>query len=504
MLSKARLVKRRGLTRRTLLAGALCMPAVHAARSDCRAPAMRIGVSHDFETFDPADARGDDKIIACNLLAPLVRYKKHVEGQPWEWERHIVESISDSNPRQYEFKLREEAWLDSSALSAEDVAFSFKRIASELPGARNKRRWSALQSVDIADSRTATIKLRSDCPDLLTTVLPGIAGCVVNEMHVSGLSGGRFKLDPGQTSGRYELCEVTPGVSAKLKGDPSWAGDKVEIDSAEFIVIRDDNTARELWNSGKIEVYRPSPDVLQKAVAEKHPVVRASTSRVCMLVLNQQGTLANPELRRAIQLGVDRRGIGLAAYSDTDPVIATGLIPKGWPGWSTELLVPYDFAEAVHLAARNQANTLRIAVMSNPFFTRVGQQVKADLEKIGINSEVVVLEPAVFWIAISTMQLDIVVARGTPQTWGALAVFEDFLSSSQLAWNRDQQFDNMLAEVSSKPSGEALLSLQKFLVDAGIVVPLVDDRAAYLLSEKIRPAFDPEGEVGDLGSWGFL
>lgn len=507
MVAKARLVragKRRGLTRRAVLAGALCIPAVHAARSDCGSPALRIRVSRDFETFDPADARGEDTIIACNLLAPLVRYKKHVEGQPWEWERHIVESISDGNPRQYKFKLREEAWLDSSAVSAEDVAFSYQRIASGLGNARNRRRWSALQSVDLVDSHTATIKLRSDCPDLLTTVLPGIAGCVVNKPHVAGLSEGRFRLDPGQTSGRYELCEVTPGVSAKLTRDQSWKGDKVEIDSAEFIVIRDDSTAQEMWNSGKIDVYRPGPDALQKIIAEHRPVYRAATSRICMLVLNQQGKLANPELRRAIQLAVDRTGVGLNAYFDTDPAIATGLIPRGWPGWSKELLVPYDPAEASRLAARNPSDTLRIAVLPNPFFTRMGQQVKTDLEKIGMSSEVMEQEPAAFWTAIATNRADIVIARATPQTWGTLAVFEDFLTDSQLAWNRDKQFDKMVAEVSSKPSGEAILALQKSLVDAGIVAPLVDDRAAYLLRENIRPSFDPEGEVGDLGSWGFL
>ena len=62
---------------------------------------------------------------------------------------------------------------------------------------KTERSWSALQSVDVANTRSATITLRSDRSDLLTTVLPGVAGCVVNKSYVTGISEKRFTLDPG-------------------------------------------------------------------------------------------------------------------------------------------------------------------------------------------------------------------------------------------------------------------------------------------------------------------
>ena len=80
-------MKRQGLTRRALICGALSIPAIHTARSDCSKPALRIRVSRDFQTFDPADAWGEDAIITRNLLAPLVRFKKRKGSEDWTWER---------------------------------------------------------------------------------------------------------------------------------------------------------------------------------------------------------------------------------------------------------------------------------------------------------------------------------------------------------------------------------------------------------------------------------
>jgi ABC-type transport system substrate-binding protein len=498
-------MKRQGLTRRAFLGGALCMPAILAARADCAKPTLRIRVRRNFESFDPADAWGEDAIITRNLLAPLVRFTRRQGSDQWGWERHIVDSISEGDARRCQFKLRDEGWQSSSSVSTEDVAFSFERIAGlngGLSDAGNKRSWSALQSVEITNAQLATITLRSDRSDLLTTVLPGVAGCVVNKSYVTGLSEKRFRLDPGPTSGRYDLCAVEPGVNAKLTKDESWKGDKVKVDSAVFIVIQDDNAAKEMFLSGEIDVYRPGLDVLKLAVAQGDPVVRTPTSRTSILVLNQQGPLANPEVRKAIQLAVDRKAVAVEAYSDGDASVATGLVPSGWTGWSKEQLVPFDPDEAQRLVSMNNPQeTLRIAVWPDPVFIRIGEQVRSDLEKAGLRSEVITQEPANFWYAIAQNAADILVTRTPSQTTGALATFEEFTSSSQLGWNKNPEFDSVFSKADAEPSEDLFLQLQRSLTDNGVVVPLVDDQAAYLVARNIQPAFHPDGEIGDLGSW---
>ena len=102
---------------------------------------------------------------------------------------------------------------------------------------------------------------------------------MVNKSYVAGLPNGRFTLDPGPTSGRYELCGVTRGASATLIRDESWRGDKVEVDSVSFIVVPDDNAAQEMFLNHQLDVYRPGPDVLQRAVEKGQKVFRTSTSR---------------------------------------------------------------------------------------------------------------------------------------------------------------------------------------------------------------------------------
>ncbi|WP_168347668.1 ABC transporter substrate-binding protein [Rhizobium leguminosarum] len=482
------------------------MPAIRTARADCSNPALRIRVGRDFRTFDPADAWGEDAIITRNLLAPLVRYMRKSSGDGWTWKRHIVESMSDDSPRRYQFKLREEAWRNTPNITTEDVAFSFERILGRAGGvsdALNKRAWSVLDTVEVVDPSSATVALRVDRPDFLTTVLPGVAGCVVNKAHVSTLAGGRFTLDPGPTSGRYDLCAVDPGVQARLVADRSWQGDKVEIDSAAFIVITDDNTAKEMWLSRELDVYRPGIGVLRQVVQQGQSLVRTATSRTSILVLNQSaGALANPELRRAVQLAVDRKAVGDFAYADGDPVVATGLIPRGWAGWSEKELTQYNPDEAQRLATSiAPSEPLRIATSFDPLSLRIGEQVQRDLDKIGLRSDILTKETASYWLAIAQNEADILVTMTEPQTSGPLAPFGDFTSLSSLGWNRNAEFDAQYQRTDLEPTQDSLLNLQQLLTAQDIVVPLVEDQRAYLVSENVRPEFDPDGEVGDLGSW---
>ncbi|RUV31027.1 ABC transporter substrate-binding protein [Mesorhizobium sp. M5C.F.Ca.IN.020.32.2.1] len=495
---------RGSLTRRGFLAGALCMPAIHAAQADCSSPALRVRVRREFRSFDPADARGEDGIITRNLLAPLVRFAKRQGSDQWRWERHIVDNISEGDPKRYAFTLRDEGWRNASSVSAEDVAFSFERIAGfngGLSDANNRQSWSGLKSVDIADQRSAAIVLESERPDLLTTTLPGVAGCVVNKSYVSGLSSGRFTFDPGPTSGRYDLCDVVPGDYAKLIKDRDWKGDKVEVESAIFRVIKDDKAAKEMFLAGQIDVYRPDLDVLKVAVAEGQPVTRAATSRTSILVLNQDGALANFELRRAVQLAVDRRAVGFAAYQDENAQVATGLIPDGWTGWSKEPLVAFDPDEAARLVAANPlSETLRIATFSDQTLMSMALQVQQDLTRIGLRSEVIPPEDGA-WLAISNKTADILVTLTAPQTFGSLETFSYFTSRSDLRWNTNPEFDKMFETAVMQPNSEFLFQLQSLLVNSGVVVPMVDDHAAYVVNSRVMPAFNPDGQVGDVGSW---
>lgn len=496
-------VKPRGLTRRSVLGGVLSLPSIQSAWAQCPAPSLKIRVSRNFSTFDPADSWGEDAIITRNLLAPLVRYKKREGTEAWEWERHLVESITEGNPRNYQFQLRSEAWLNSSEVTAEDVAFSFCRIAGIAGGltdAGNRPLWSSLVSVDVMDSTSAKIVLNTDKADLLKTTLPGPAGCIVSKKYVSNEPSGRFTLNPGPTSGRYRLCDITPGISCTLTRDDSWRGDPVEIESAQFLVIENDQTAQELWLANQIDVYRPNYDVLKQTVGQGQPILRASTSRTCILVLSQNGPLKDPQFRRAVQLSINRSDVGFSAYADKEASLATGLVPRGWPGWTEKQLVSFDPDEGRRLVPPIPGPPLRIGIQTDDLSSRIAEVVKSNLSDIGVTSEVLTLEAKDFWFSIAKEAADIMVLFTAPQTYGALAPFEDFTSKSGLGWNQSEEFDALYSRANADAGAQH--SLQELLINEGIVVPLVEGQVQYLLKEGIRSALDPDGFIGDLGSWG--
>ncbi|MBZ9922284.1 ABC transporter substrate-binding protein [Mesorhizobium sp. BR1-1-7] len=385
-----------GLSRRAFVGAALSFPAVCRARADCSTPQLRVRVSRDFETFDPADAYGSDAAIARNILAPLVRYKRRAaQTGPWDWERHIVENITQADRRSYKFKLRDEDWERGAPVSCADVAFSFSRIrAGGSVNAANQRLWSNLRSVDVVDETSGVIRLVRDDDQLLTTALPSIAGCVVDKAYVTGLSGGRFALDPGPTTGRYELCTVARGDRVLLKRDQSWKGDPPEVESAAFIVIKDDNTAQQAFRDGLIDLYEASPDELQipEPLGNTGYVARATTSRVVHLVLSQRGPLENPQLRQAVQLSIDRARISRSAYGVAEPIIPTGLIPQGWEGWLSERYFDFQPDEAKQLAASSRIpDPLRIFTLPGVVRQKISARVADDLAAIGVPATVLVI-----------------------------------------------------------------------------------------------------------------
>ena len=146
------------VTRRTFLqvASALALP--HLALAACGDNRiLRIRREADFATFDPANVSGEDEVIALNLFAPLVRYKKRKDNtSAWEWQKHMVGKIGTcgGSDRSYRFDVRKgETWSEGGDVTAEDVKFSFERIAgltNPKIAANNRALWGNLDKVIVS------------------------------------------------------------------------------------------------------------------------------------------------------------------------------------------------------------------------------------------------------------------------------------------------------------------------------------------------------------------
>ena len=503
------------LTRRSFLtASALAMPMVRRAWAGCAAPSLRIRVARNFASFDPIEARGDDAIIAQNILAPLVRYKKRVsDDDQWQWQKHLAASIDAVDLRTYSFALRNENWADKTAITAEDVKFSFERTAGHANDpafARNRDLWRKLDRVEIKDASSALIHLKDDDPDLILDTLPTVAGCIVNRAYVAALPQGKFALDPGRTSGRYRICELRTNDSVLLEKESLWHGDPVQIPAAEFVVIADDEAAQAAWKAGRIDVYQPRRDVLNQvqsmATIDSGRAVRTPTSRTVYLALaSEAGPLQRPELRRAVQLGIDTRAVAEEAYGSAETSRATGLVPRGWSGWRKEPSYGFRFDEASRLAlqARQPGQPLGIVPLPDPVLVRAAGAIAGQLAKMAIEARVAPPTPLPqASLMLRNGAVDIGVFSSPAVEFGPHNVFGRFFSQTPIAFYRSSQYDALYLESQTRSERGAVFErLNNILVEDGAVAPLFEDHTIWWIRNGVTPAFGPDGGIADLGDW---
>lgn len=505
------------IPRRALLGAAVALPFVQPAWAQICAPSsvLRIRAQEPFRTFDPADAWAEEAIVARNILAPLVRYQRDSTGQ-WAWGHHLAARIETGDNASFEIILREEAWTGGSAVLADDLRLSFERIAglSSSPiAADNRLFWEMLSSVDVVDDRTAVVRLRSPQPGFILDTLANVAGCIVSGAYLQGLGGGKFGFDPGPTSGRYELAGPAGPDRVHLRKDPDWQGDAAGVEEAEFIVVLDDDVAKQMFLDCQLDVYRPSREVLfdssREALAEIGYSVVPPTGRMAVAILDSRiGTLGVDQvLRAAVQQAVDPFAIAEGAYGLEEMGQPLGMVPLGWSGQLDEPRIKYDPAEANALVRSSNygGETLSIISSLDPAMIRAAAALGEQLREIGVDTEVFgPVSTLRLREAISRGEVDIGVTLTPPHNIGALSPFGTFGwfdGRSTLPLVEIAEYDALLEEARFSGGGEFIAALQDILLGNGSVVPLAEDRTAWWLQDGIEPAFDPNGEVGDLGDW---
>ncbi|HNB25990.1 MAG TPA: ABC transporter substrate-binding protein [Alphaproteobacteria bacterium] len=511
-----------GISRRVLLAGLGAPFVISSARrafSCGNGETLRIRCSQDFSSFDPADCWYEDAIIARNIFAPLVRYKHRAsEDESWAWENHLVKQIGDDGGMRFQFDLRDnEDWPGGAAVSSDDVQYSLERIAGKGANpikAENRYLLSKLDHVEVQSAQSGTIKLTSK-DDFRLTTLPTQVGCIISRKHVDSLVDKKFDLSPGPTSGRYALTGVYRGDRAELACDETWQGDAVTYSKALFRYVPDDEAAQKMVKAGEIDVYRASPDVLHFVgqpgfLSDKGLIHRASSSSVLYLFISTiSNAMRRPEARRAVQLAIDPQTTAAAAYGELLGKAARGLIAPGWEGSPTEPLIAFDPDEGKRLAVKAGIGATALTCVyraNSPIQQRAIAKIAEQLKAVGIELKAIEVEAPQVAEAFSKGDADIGLFYASASPGSITDAMATFTSESPFVKLQGQayqsaKFDQMFSATNESPSPEGYLSLQKFLVEEGAVLPLAEDFEAWWIVNGILPSFSPDGLIGDLGSW---
>lgn len=206
-------------------------------------------------------------------------------------------------------KLRDATFWDGSAVTADDVIYSYNTAKAS---ARYTHNFYEIVSVSAADTKTVVFKLSQNDP-----YFTNLLDFPIIKTGTSGVTDADGKEIPPTGCGRYYIAE--DGLS--FKQNQSYYGKKGSIETIKLINSPDAASTSHYVEVGATAVYYTEGDNIVRMSGKKTEV---NLNRLVYIGINSSyGSLQSREMRYAISSALDRDAICQTAYYN-NAVSATG------------------------------------------------------------------------------------------------------------------------------------------------------------------------------------
>ncbi|WP_221584948.1 ABC transporter substrate-binding protein [Microbacterium sp. G2-8] len=289
---------------------------------------------------------------------------------------------------QWDFVLNEGVTASNGeAITAEDVVFSYETILGD-PASENHAYLSSLASVEAVDEHTVRFHLTAPFSAFPrnTSLISIVPADTYEEMGASA-----FAQDP-VGSGPYVFESVQKGVAYDLARNDDYWGQAPAIESISMQPVASDESRVNGVLSGSLDVAQIGPtqvsSVEDGAQAQVHSEL--SNGVVFLGVNSTQGPLADPLVREAVSLAIDKEAISDSLLMGlAEP--ATAMLAPAVEGFSDEVTdTGYDPDRAQELLdeAGYSGATIDFDYATDgriPLSSEVAQTVQASLEDVGFS-----------------------------------------------------------------------------------------------------------------------
>lgn len=360
------------------------------------------------ETLDPHAAYDvPSSFVQLNVYDNLLRY----QGNPPQLKPWLAESYAASKDgTTWTFKLRQGIkFHDGSELTAEDVAYSFKRIlALNKATAGPFKAQLKPEGVSAVDKHTVKFVLDKPYAPFLSTIpIATVVNRKVVEAHVKDGDWGAAWLSSNSAgSGAYIIdpSGYVPQKSVDLKRNPNhflgWGHNQKPIDLVKARPVAETSTRVLALMKGEIDAgdsYLPTDQVERLQKTKNVVVQRNESMRIFIIRMNNtKPPFDNVHARRCFSHAFNYDAfikVILKNYAERNPAP----IPKNLWGYP-EGLKGYDFdlqkakAECDKAKAEGAAIGREVELHIQTALdqtTQAAQLFQSDLKKIGINMKVV-------------------------------------------------------------------------------------------------------------------
>lgn len=303
----------------------------------------------------------------------------------------IVPSLADSytvsaDGLTYSFKLRQAKFHDGSALTSNDVVWSFNRVtdpASTVVLPAQKKQFASVASVTAKGPNAVVIKLKERDNDFVFSLTQ--RGGVVLKTNTTDLA------TKANGTGPFKLKVWNRGSSITLVRNDAYYGTKPAMKTVVFRYILDSTALSNAMLSGEIDIMSTvqAPELLNVFKARKNLTVTSGTTNceVTMGMNNSRAPFNSKLVRQAVRQAINKKALIKTAWAGYGFEIGS-FVPPTDP-WYEDLskLYPYDVAKSKQLlkkAGYPDGFTVNLDVPPVNYAGNSQEFIAASLAKVGI------------------------------------------------------------------------------------------------------------------------
>jgi peptide/nickel transport system substrate-binding protein len=313
---------------------------------------LRIGINAEVLSLDPHHVPGSiiGNRIYHMIFDQLTRTDTTGAVQPMlatAWE-----AVDDTT---WVFTLRPDVkFQDGTTMTAQDVAYSLNRLLfSDRESLIRPSFLPYISSVEATGDLEVTITTPAPDP-LLPLRLASPNAAIMPQAYVESAG-----FDAVQTApigaGPYRVVEVVPGERLVLERHTDYWMGPADADRVIVRVIPETATRVAALQAGEVDfITTVSPDLIEQIdSAANLRVDTASVYNFMLIYFNTKtGVTANPDIRRALSLAIDREAIAEALWGGRVRVMNDYFLPGEFAYDPERPIFPYDPEAAMELLAQ--------------------------------------------------------------------------------------------------------------------------------------------------------